>query len=223
MTRCCPHSKLMDDPRFRQRADPGGVPSRWPWRGQDCCLPVDAPVGFGSGCPDLSSDHHYTFFGIQFRGLCPRLSSASHTVSRRSHFGSATDPVASLWSGGIGRLSPTHPLGNKDEFQGVSPLFQCPGLLSARASGLFGDVPLIVSNILRPKPPHSQRGTAMPLRLERTRESPKISGQISPDPAATSRRRSTQWYSARRTRGTRGKNLRHSACSAGKKSVHDIE
>src|SRR5437762_8324032 len=76
----------------------------------------------------------YTFFGIQFRGLRPRLTSASHTVSRRSHFGSATDPVASLWSGGIGRLSPMHPLGNNDEFQGVSPLFQRPGLLSARAA-----------------------------------------------------------------------------------------
>ena len=140
MTRCCPHSKLMDDPRFRQRADPGGVPSRWPWRGQDCCLPVAATVGFGSGCPDLSSDHHYTFFGIQFRGLRPRLTSASHTVSRRSHFGSAIDRVASLWSVWIGRLSPTHPLGNSDEFQGVSPLFHRPELVSARAAPLFGDL-----------------------------------------------------------------------------------
>src|SRR5207248_6556363 len=101
-------------------------------RGQDCCLPVAATVGFGSGCPDLSSDHHYTFFEIQFRGLCPRLPSASHTISRRSHFGSATDPVASLWSGGIDRLTPTHPLGNNDEFQGVSPLFHRPELFSAR-------------------------------------------------------------------------------------------
>jgi len=38
--------------------------------------------------------HHYTFFGAQFRGLRSRLPSASHTVSRRSHFGSATDLVA---------------------------------------------------------------------------------------------------------------------------------
>src|SRR5206468_7617057 len=90
------------------------------------------PVGFPSGCPDLSSDHHYTFFGAQFRGLRPRLPSASHTVSRRSHFGSATDLMASLWSGGICRLSPMHPLGNSDEFQGVSPLFHRPELLSAR-------------------------------------------------------------------------------------------
>src|SRR6266545_2606061 len=118
-------------------SDPGGVPSRWPWRGQDCCLPVAATVGFGSGCPVLSSDHHYTFFGIQFRGLRPRLASASHTVSRRSHFGSATDPVASLWSGGIDRLTPTHPLGNNDEFQGVSPLFQRPELVSARAAPCY--------------------------------------------------------------------------------------
>jgi len=40
--------------------------------------------------------------------------------------------VASLWSGGIDRLTPTHPLGNNDEFQGVSPLFHRPELVSAR-------------------------------------------------------------------------------------------
>ena len=64
-------------------------------------LPIAARVGFRSGCPHLSFDHHYTFFGIQFRGLRPRLPSASYTASRRSHFGSATGPVASLWPGGI--------------------------------------------------------------------------------------------------------------------------
>jgi hypothetical protein len=97
-----------------------------------------ARVGFGSGFPDLSVDHHYTFFGIQFRGLRPRFPSASHTASRRSHFGSATGLVANLWPGGIDRLTPTHPLGNNDEFQGVSPLFHRPELFSARASGLLG-------------------------------------------------------------------------------------
>src|SRR5207302_11254006 len=85
-------------------------------------------------------DHHYTFFGAQFRGLRPRLPSASHTVSRRSHFGLATDPVANRWSGGIDRLLPTHPLGNNDEFQGVSPLFQRPELFSARPVIWFGIV-----------------------------------------------------------------------------------
>src|SRR5436190_4530648 len=73
----------------------------------------------------------------RIRPQCPRLPSASHTVSRRSHFGSATDPGASLWSGGIDRRTPTHPLGNSDEFQGVSPLFQRPELLSARATILL--------------------------------------------------------------------------------------
>jgi hypothetical protein len=97
-----------------------------------------ARVGFGSGCPDLSVDHHYTFFGVQFRGLRPRLPSASHTASRRSHFGSATGPVASLWPGGIDRLTPTHPLGNIDVFQGESPLFRRPELFSARAAGWLG-------------------------------------------------------------------------------------
>src|SRR5438132_1427777 len=102
------------------------------------------PVGFPSGCPNLSLDHHYTFFGAQFRGLRPRLPSASHTVSRRSHFGSATDPVASLWSGGIDWLSPTHPLGNIDEFQGVSPLFQRPELVSARPVILLAELMVIL-------------------------------------------------------------------------------
>src|SRR5438132_5703589 len=68
------------------------------------------------------------------------------SVSRRSHFGSATDPVASLWSGGINRLTPTHPLGNNDEFQGVSPLFQRPELLSARAAPWFGGL-LLIGNL----------------------------------------------------------------------------
>src|SRR5436190_19439322 len=60
---------------------------------------------------------------------------------RWSHFGSATDPVAGLWSGGIDRPSPTHPLGNNDEFHGVSPLFQRPELASARPVILLGMVP----------------------------------------------------------------------------------
>ena len=44
--------------------------------------------------------HDYTFFGVQSRGLCSCLPSASHIASGQSHFGSAADPVASLWSGG---------------------------------------------------------------------------------------------------------------------------
>src|SRR5439155_21796286 len=92
----------------------------------------DAGLTHRSKRLDQVTDGHYTFFGAQFRGLRPRLPFASHTVSRRSHFGSATDLVASLWSGGIDRRTPTHPLGNNDEFQGVSPLFQRPELLSAR-------------------------------------------------------------------------------------------
>src|ERR1051325_7974912 len=130
---------------------PRWCPACLPCRRQDCCLPDVDPVGFPSGCPDLSFDHHYTPFGAQFRGLRPRLPSASHTVSRRSHFGSATDPVASLWSGGICRLSPTHPLGNNDEFQGVSPLFHRPWLLSARPAILFGIPKFITQESLVPR------------------------------------------------------------------------
>ena len=58
--------------------------------------------------------------------------------SRRSPFGSATDPVANLGSGGIDRHLLTHPLGNIDEFQGASPLFLHPGPFSARPVILLG-------------------------------------------------------------------------------------
>ena len=87
----CPHAPL---------SDPGGVlPARL---GADRtaafrCLHI---VGFGTGCPDLSFVHHYTFFGIRLRGLCSRLTSASNSAFRHSLFGSAADRVASLWSGG---------------------------------------------------------------------------------------------------------------------------
>ena len=93
-------------------SDPGGVPSARLDADRTAAFRTLDPVGFQSGCPDLSFDHHYTFFGVQFRGLHPRFTSASHTASRRSHFGSATGPVASLWPGGIDRFTPTHPLGN---------------------------------------------------------------------------------------------------------------
>jgi len=41
----------------------------------------------GSGCPDLSSVHHYTFFGIQFRGLRPRLCFAHRLSTIALRFG----------------------------------------------------------------------------------------------------------------------------------------
>jgi hypothetical protein len=111
---------------------PRWCPARSPEHGQDCGLPNTGFRRLSIRLPNLSFDHHYTFFAVQFRGLRPRLPSASHTASRRSHFGSATGLVASLWPGGIDRLTPTHPLGNNDKFQGVSSLFHRPELLSAR-------------------------------------------------------------------------------------------
>src|SRR5437764_13872895 len=50
-----------------------------------------------------------------------------------------------------------------------------------------------------------------------------ISGQFSRKPAMTSGLTNAHSNSTRRTRRSRGKNLRQSACSAGKKSVHHIE
>ena len=87
----CPHAPL---------SDPGGVPLACLGAGRTAAFRTLHLVGFGASCPALSFVHHYTFFGIRLRGLCSRLPSASDTASRRSHFGSAADLVASLRSGG---------------------------------------------------------------------------------------------------------------------------
>jgi hypothetical protein len=45
---------------------PRWCPSRLPWRGQDCCLPVGADRRLCVRLHEhLSVDHHYTFFGVQ--------------------------------------------------------------------------------------------------------------------------------------------------------------
>ena len=67
----------------------------------------------------LTTTVHFSEFDYTACALA--FPSASHTASRRSHFGSATGPVASLSPGGINRLTPAHPLGSIDVFQGVSP------------------------------------------------------------------------------------------------------
>jgi len=81
-------------------SDPGGVPFACHIAPRTAAFRTMHAVGFGSSCPDLSSVHHYTFFGAQLRGLCSRLSSASNSAFQHSLFGSAADLVASLWSGG---------------------------------------------------------------------------------------------------------------------------
>jgi len=47
--------------------------------------------------------------------------------------------------GGIDRLTPTHPLGNIDDFQGVSLLFHHPELLSARPVIWLGQLEVMVA------------------------------------------------------------------------------
>jgi hypothetical protein len=91
-------------------------------------------VGFGSGFPDLSIDHNYTFFGVQSRGLRPRFPSASDTASQRSPFGSAIDLLARLGSSGIYTRWAILTI-----FKGVT-LFHHPEFTSARAPAVFGKV-----------------------------------------------------------------------------------
>src|ERR1019366_543688 len=47
-------------------------------------------------------------------------------------------PTGWLTVGRVGLEYSSHPLGNVDMFQEVSPLFSCPGFISARAGALFG-------------------------------------------------------------------------------------
>jgi len=62
---------------------------------------------------------------------------------RRSHFGSAINLLARLGSSGT-----LHPLGNFDDFQGVSPYSIIPDLLSARAPVLLAFRPKrIIKNV----------------------------------------------------------------------------
>ena len=70
---------------------PRWCPACLPCRRQDCCLPDTGSRRLSVRLPGPIHCPSHTFFGAQFRGLRPRLPSASHTVSRRSHFGSATD------------------------------------------------------------------------------------------------------------------------------------
>src|SRR5664279_6108666 len=113
-------------------SDSGGFPPTGHSAGRTVAFHSLDAVGFGSGFPDLSVDHHYTFFGAQSRGLRPRLPSASDTASQRSPFGSAIDLLAKLGSSGI-----LHPLGNVNEFYEVSPRFHRSGFISARPAAWF--------------------------------------------------------------------------------------
>jgi len=81
-------------------SDPGGVPSARLGAARTAAFRSVDTVGFGPGFPDLSCCPQLYVFRSSIHGLCSRLASASHTASRRSHFGSAADPVAILWSGG---------------------------------------------------------------------------------------------------------------------------
>ena len=95
------------------------------------------PSALGPFTRTYPLDHHNVFFGVQLRGLRPCLPSASDTASQRSPFGSAIDPVANLGSSGILRISPHHPLGNYDDFQGCHPILSSRASLGTSSSSLM--------------------------------------------------------------------------------------
>jgi hypothetical protein len=111
---------------------PRWCPTRLPWRGQDCCLPMSACRRLWSRLPGLillSTIIHFSEFND---AACVLASPLLRTVlfSTRS---SVRLPTRWLAFGRVGLESSSHPLGNVDMFQEVSPLFSHPGFSSARA------------------------------------------------------------------------------------------
>jgi len=92
------------------------------------------PVGFHRSARLILMTTTIHISELNQNSLCPCFPSASHTTSRRSHFGSATGPVASFWPVGIcllclRRLTRWVIMTN---FKGYYSLSQRPGFISAR-------------------------------------------------------------------------------------------
>jgi hypothetical protein len=112
--------------------------SRWcptcsPCRKQDCCLPMSAYRRLWDRLPGLVlCPPLYTFSGFDY-AACVLALPLLRTVllSTRS---SVRLPTRWLAFGRVGLESSSHPLGNVDMFQEVSPLFSRPEFSSARAA-----------------------------------------------------------------------------------------
>ena len=112
---------------------PRWCPAHLPWRKQDCCLPMPAygRLWVRSPGPILSSTiiHFSEFNDAAWFLASPLLRTV--LLSTRS---SVRLPTGWLAFGRVGLEFASHPLGNVDMFQEVSPLFPRPEFSSARAA-----------------------------------------------------------------------------------------
>jgi hypothetical protein len=116
---------------------PRWCPARLPWREQDCCLRSDAYPRLWVQLPGLillSTIIHFSEFNNAACVLALPLLRTPPFSGRPS----VRLPTWWLAFGQVGLEYSSHPLGNIDMFQEVSPLFSRPELVSARASALFG-------------------------------------------------------------------------------------
>ena len=111
---------------------PRWCPAHLPWREQDCCLPIDAHRRLSVRLPGLillSTTIHFSGFNDAACVLASPLLRTPPLGDRPS----VRLPTWWLAFGRVGLEYSSHPLGNIDMFQEVSPLFSCPGFTSARA------------------------------------------------------------------------------------------
>jgi hypothetical protein len=117
---------------------PRWCPVHLPWRKQDCCLP-DAPCcRLWIRFPELiCGPPLYIFRSSMTRPVfSPPLCFAHCPFDSRT---SVRLPTWWLAFGRVGLESSSHPLGNVDMFQEVSPLFPRPEFSSARGAAWFGN------------------------------------------------------------------------------------
>ena len=110
---------------------PRWCPARLPWRGQDCCLPVSAYRRLWGQLPGLvllSTIIHFSEFNDAACVLASPLLRTPPLSGRTL----VRLPTWWLAFGRVGLESASHPLGNVDMFQEVSPLFSRPEFSSAR-------------------------------------------------------------------------------------------
>jgi hypothetical protein len=116
---------------------PRWCPARLPWRRQDCCLPITRYRRLWVRLPGLILLSTTIRFS-EFNDAACVLASPLLRTPLLSGRPSVRLPTRWLAFGRVGLEYSSHPLGNVDMFQEVSPLFSCPEFSSARLVTWFG-------------------------------------------------------------------------------------
>ena len=108
---------------------PRWCPEHSPWRIQDCCLPATAyrrrslatalRIILWTTTLHISGLHHAAYILVPSSFALPLLG---------LHVDFTTDLLARLWSGGSCTVLGAHPLGNYNQFHGISPNSKVSGL-----------------------------------------------------------------------------------------------